>query len=293
MSFRPDQETVNKLITVYGKNVPQYLSDIATDHPTLGFDQVVDVYKKEPTSTQSSFCREPNVRALAWLIGQDKSKDWRILSAGCGKGPEPYELAMHLALNGSSNFKIDGFDVSEDVVKDAKKGAFPYSRGLHGSYFMSQLFPPMIEAGILLKTGSEYERFGTKYIDYEANPQVKARLNFSTHDFIDRPVLLEQQKVYDVAVCNNVLLHYPIATREVILHNLLANLKDGGILALEHNELLGGIGSTPERIEWLRPYYQWKANLEKFGLQRDSIDGAGFFIPPTVYRFNQIQLALV
>lgn len=63
---------------------------------------------------------------LTSLLKQEKKTPYRILSAPCSSGEEPYSLAMALLDAGFSTteFAIDALDVSETVLAKARQGEF-------------------------------------------------------------------------------------------------------------------------------------------------------------------------
>lgn len=284
-----EQYILDAVEQVYGtRGGPRdYWYKLKREHPDYTEEQLLQALQTEPTCNYSFFLRESNIRGLAWLVAQEKQKDWNILDIGRGYGPEPYELAMRILNNGSDNFSIDGFDISDKAIQKAKEGKFYRNQ----SYIFSsegEFMDEMERAGLLrIERETKTKISSRDQVDYRADDKVTSKLSFAVHDIIDGPI--QTSKAYDLAICNTVLQHYPEWTRELILINMLKNLKDGGILALEHNEVLDGFGSTPERIAWLRPYYQWKETLDKFGLHKEKIEPEGFWLPMTVYRYNQSQ----
>jgi chemotaxis methyl-accepting protein methylase len=219
------------------------------------------------------------------LISQDRQRDWKILDVGCGRGPEPYELGMRIVKNGGENFSIDAFDVSDKAIEEAKKGRFVHYCDIRSSD--GEFLKKMEKVGVLHIIGETKSKIGlTDSITYQADSRVASRLAFSTHDIIDGPFLPNNKAEYDLALCNNVLQHFPAWTRELMLLHILENMKDGALLVLEHNELLYGLGMTQERVAWLKPYYDWKETLDRFGLQKEKIEPECLLLPMTVYRYD-------
>jgi hypothetical protein len=139
----------------------------------------------------------------------------------------------------------------------------------------------------LLQSRKETKRdSGWKQIEYDLPSRFRRKLDFRVHDIIDAPFERGGEE-FDVIFANNLLMHYPKWTRELMLINLLANQKDLGMITLEHEEMLGGIGSTPERTAWLAPYYEWRKDLSRFGLEQVSIESETSWFPLKLLQYHR------
>lgn len=255
-----DRDVVESLSEIYGDNVKRYATE---DKALVGLsgEAFVESFQRDPTCQSSYWAREANLRIFVEeLVDREKLTNPKILSAACGSGAEPLELALRLADKGVS-FKIDAFDVSISVISRAKEGIIHEISGI-------DLGPlERMEKKKLVKCtdGKPIEQHN-RFLDYPSvlvDSSVRSKVEFSVHDIIDSPF---HQNEYDVVFCNNLLMHYPAHTRELIVIHLLKSLKDGGMLALEYEEMLGGMGGTAERTRWLAPYNKWKSDLGRFGL---------------------------
>lgn len=255
-----DRDIVESLSDIYGDNVKRYVME---DKALAGLsgEDLVESFQLDPTCQSSYWAREANLRIFVEeLIDREKITNPKILSAACGSGAEPLELALRLAHKGVS-FHIDAFDVSTSVISRAKEGIIHEISGIN--------FEPleeMEEKKLVRCTDGKPIKQHNHFLDYPSvlvDHSVSSNVEFSVHDIIDSPF---RQNGYDVVFCNNLLMHYPVHTRELIMIHLLRSLKDGGMLALEYEEMLGGIGGTVERTRWLAPYNKWKSDLGSFGL---------------------------
>lgn len=237
------------LSEIYGERIRDVIRDIEDEEPGISPEAIVRQIEVANTCPNSAFFREPNIDVLARdVMSGDKSKKWKNLCVGCGYGPEPYQLGMRLMENGV-DFQIDGIDINSEVVEMAKSGTSEVScASLYYAFFEE-----MAAKGFII--------FDERQRKCRLSDELMRRMSFKQHDAINGPA--EEQKQYDVAVCNNVLQHLPRHTREVMLINILANLRDGGILALEQNHF--SFSGNDEK-EWLLPYYKWKRDLARFGL---------------------------
>jgi chemotaxis methyl-accepting protein methylase len=281
-----EQNIIRGLEEVYGNNeVDERLKGLKERNPKFDDEQLLKAFEADPTCNYSFIGREANIRGLALHLSKDQSRKWQILDVGCGHGPEPYELAMRMAKEGGQ-FAIDAFDTSEQSIKRAKEGKF-----IHSSSYISStegdFLSEMSKAGLLNKTRETLTKIGSvDTVEYKVDDKVSSKIAFTRHDIIDKPFLPRGTQKYDIAVCNNVLLHYPTWTRELMLIHILENMKEGGLIALERNEDFDSFDMTVERAQWLGPYYKWKENLGRFGLLKEKIEPENMFIPITVYRYE-------
>lgn len=279
---------VSALEDIYGDDVSEAWEYLREKHPDLSSEELVRKWQSDPTCDCSSFERESNIRVLAKeVLGKETNRNWRILCVGCGSGPEPYELTMRLLESGHRRFTVEGIDVSDEAIERAKKGEIVHDEDF-GSFGDRDFLQEMERAG-MIKKGEESRKKRrrpqrSRLSRYELTDEVRSRMNFSTHDIIDSPYGKPQS--YDAIVCNNLLMHFPVWTRELILAHILRSLKDGGIVVLEHNERLWGMGATPERIAWLKPYYDWKSDLSKFGLHPEEVISEDLFVPTKFFRYR-------
>ena len=286
MSDRQAEHSLpDALKEIYGGRAEEDWESFRKKHKALSQEQLLREFEQYPSCNYSFFLREANIRGLASEISKKQGNNWNVLSVGCGYGPEPYELAMRLVKGGKTEFKIDAIDVSPATIKKAQEGKFTIGDYI-GSSTEREFFDEMSNAGVLRYVGERKTR-SSKVIEYGVTDEVKSHIAFSVHDIIEGPVLPHNQVPYDLVICNTVLQHYPPWTRQLIVANIMENMKDGALLALEHNEWLNGIAMTPERVSWLEPYYKWKeTELPKLGLIPEEITPEGFLLPLTVYRYN-------
>lgn len=260
---------VSSLVEIYGERIRDVIRDIEKKNPNISPEKIIKIIEARSTCESSSFFREPNIQVLAKdIISQDKEKEWEILCVGCADGPEPHQLGIHLMEN-KVNFHIDGIDINSESIEKAKSGIGKIN---HDNNF----FEDMSSKNILK---CDYDKK-----EYKLSDELVGKMDFKQHDIISGPA--EKQKQYDVAVCNNVLQHFPKHTRELILTNILTNMEDGGILALENNHLEF---KDDEEKKWLSPYYKWKKDLACFGLTAKKIENKYTYgkQPIIVFQYNK------
>jgi chemotaxis protein methyltransferase CheR len=159
----------------------------------------------------------------------------RFWSAACSTGEEPYSLAITLleALDGGTGWdlRILASDIDTDVLAHAADAIYP----------MEQVAPvprAMLPRYFLKGTGG---RDGTVRV----KPAVRSLVTFRRINFLEDPWPIRTR--FDVIFCRNVLIYFDRPTQQRILHRLVHQLTDTGLLFLGHAESVHGLvsGLTP------------------------------------------------
>lgn len=248
--------------------------------------------RREPTSMQSYFLREQNLRILADQVIRKEGigKNWRILSVGCGYGAEPQELAMRLLDLGFTNFQIDAIDMSREAITEAQRGEIQIynpSFSSEGKFLQEAARSSLLEHDGISVSADDPMWESSQKVKLSLSDKVRSRINFSAHDILTAPY--GNPATYDVVICNNVLPHYSNWERDLILSHLLHSMKDGGFLALENNRNLTiSLGPEPKREVWLKSYFAWKNNLARFGLEQEAykFNYDNYFFKIFLFRYN-------
>lgn len=158
------------------------------------------------------------------------SKTIRIWSAASSVGAEAYSLAMMLD-NKNLNFEIIGSDINTEVIKKANVGLYPIK-------WMDKISEEL-KVKYCLKGKGNHE--GWFLID---------RCLLKNMKFYQRNLMEKQNDLglFDVIFLRNVLIYFDADTKELIVNNVLKNLKQGGYLII----------SLTEHIH----------NLDKYGLKK-------------------------
>lgn len=257
---------IDALADVYGPEVRrQWDQHVRTSGARNDVEQVLS-WETRPTAEDTFFLREPNLKDIAKSIYGTPAQPAQILDIGCSLGSEPYELALRILGNGQEYFSIDGIDVGEELLDQARTGTFTLPIPHEES--VDQFINTQIEAHRLTSLGTEVvdlSRYGRPNVtveNYSLSSEVKSKMQFHLHDIIDEP--FEAAQPYDAAVCNNVLLHYPLTTRTVILSHILQPLKENAFVGLE--KIRDVTDKSRPSVAGLENYYQWRQNLGDFGL---------------------------
>ena len=215
------------------------------------------------TTHHTQFFREPQHFALlrALLRESRSSTEWRVWSAACSTGEEPYSIAItalqELAGTGTASqlpgggagegkaalpaawtqprwkLEILATDVSVHAVETGRQGRYQTERfrGL-----------PMIELKPYLLRG---EGFAAGW--YLLRPEVRERIQFRCANLLALPEGLGRFKVI---FCRNVMIYFDQRTQGKVVQNLAAHLEPGGHLLIGHAESLNAL---EHGLEYVRP----------------------------------------
>lgn len=188
------------------------------------------------TTNKTDFFREPGhfdflvKNVVPEIMGRrslhDKSP-FRVWSAGCASGEEPYTMAMILAEFAANSqgfsFAILASDISTRILESACKAIYPEDR--------MEPIPQLYRKKYLLSNKSQAL--------VRICPQLRAQVTFRRINFIADDFGLREKM--DVIFCRNVVIYFDKATQEALMRKFHRQLKDGGYLFLGHSETLNGL----------------------------------------------------
>ncbi|MGV8120013.1 MAG: CheR family methyltransferase [Candidatus Xenobiia bacterium LiM19] len=150
-----------------------------------------------------------------------------IWSAGCSSGEEPYSIAIslneHRAQRFWYNIELLATDINTDVLSITLESIYDKRR---------------------MKNVDD--RIKKKYFNennggFQLTDNIRKIINFRYHNLIDEPVPFSSQKLWDIIVCQNVIIYFDKTTIEKLLEQFYHSLVDGGYLILGFSESLYGI----------------------------------------------------
>lgn len=189
------------------------------------------------TTNTTYFFRE--IGQMNWMydnldIIKESSGKLSVLCLPSSSGEEIYSLAT--ILNKASKeqnliWNIDGFDISQKVLKLANNAVYDYSKS--NSKIPSQY------------KDSWNELFTTEIVKEHNFPDTKSykliknlfNINFYHGNIMEGAV---NSKKYDIIFCRNMLIYFEEKEVEIIIGNLLRMLKPDGYLAIGHSETAFG-----------------------------------------------------
>ena len=187
------------------------------------------------TTNTTDFFREPRHFELLlhtllprWSIRHGGSRVFRIWSAFCSTGEEPYTMAMVLSDFASRTqgftFSILGTDISTRVLEHARRAIYSTDKikPVSESYRKRFLLRSKDRSRELVRIAPEVRRL----VDFK-------RLNFMESISLETPM--------DMIFCRNVMIYFERATQEELLRKLCTNLRLGGHLFIGHSESLTGL----------------------------------------------------
>jgi chemotaxis protein methyltransferase CheR len=211
--------------------------DAPPDHPELVH------MTSAVTTNKTDFFREPNHfdvlvgTVLPELLGKRTSVDrpFRIWSAGCSTGEEPYTLAMVLSEASEKRpfrFEVLASDVSMRVLEEALRATYD-ERRVEG-------IPKALRSKYLMRSRDPKSEL------YRIIPELRRLIRFRSVNFLepDYPV----HEVQDVIFCRNVFIYFDRPTQEAILRRFCKTLAPGGYIFLGHSETINGLNVPLEAI---------------------------------------------
>ncbi len=180
------------------------------------------------TTNETYFFREPKHFDFlrAQVLPQHKpGSSFRVWSAACSSGEEPYSIAMVLADHlGSSQWEVVASDISTRVLDKARTGHYPLDRteGISRAHLTRYC---------LKGVGSQEH---TLLVDKE----LRDRVNFLQVN-LNQP--LPSLGAFDVIFLRNVMIYFDQETKRQIVQRMLPLLKPGGHFLIGHSESLNGL----------------------------------------------------
>ena len=179
------------------------------------------------TTNETYFFREP--KHFEWLrkvLQQAPAgRPFRIWSAACSSGEEPYSLAMVAAdVLGERPWEITASDISTRVLETARRGLYPMDRA-------ERIPRAYLERFCLRGTGAHEGQF-------MVSRALRARIEFRQVN-LQRP--FPEGAPYDLIFLRNVMIYFDNDTKKALAERLAQKLAPGGRLVIGHSETLNGI----------------------------------------------------
>ena len=183
------------------------------------------------TTNETYFFREPqHFDFLEDLAARSTSRPFRVWSAACSTGEEPYTIAMVLAdtLGLGTAWEIVASDISQTVLDKAKRGHYPLER--------AKGVPIELLRKYCLKGVGEHA--GTLLI----GKPLRDRVSFMQYNLISPGK--EKLGLFDVIFLRNVMIYFDNDTKAKVVDNIVPHLKRDGYFLIGHSETLNRISDT-------------------------------------------------
>ncbi len=214
-----------KRLTYHGlSSYSDYFQMITAANGKTELQMAVDLL----TTNETHFFREPkhfDFLRQRVLPNRQPGKPFRVWSAACSSGEEPYSIAMLLddAL-GYAPWEIVASDLSTRVLDKARIGLYPIER-------MMEIPSSYLSNCCLKGTGSQE---GALLIERK----LRERVQFMQHNLTEAPPRLGE---FDVIFLRNVMIYFDQDTKRQVVSRLLSLLRPGGHFLIGHSETLNGI----------------------------------------------------
>lgn len=169
-------------------------------------------------------------RLLPELLAQPRPQRgpvFRVWSAACSSGEEPYSFAIALAdaLGSEWPWRIEGTDISRRILDRARAA-------IYSEEVVSRLPPASVRA--------HFQRgVGPQDGNYRVKPALTATVGFNHLNLLQgNPPFNEP---FHLIACRNVMIYFDRPTQEELVNRLARWLRPGGYLFVGHSESLGAI----------------------------------------------------
>ncbi|MCB2195220.1 MAG: protein-glutamate O-methyltransferase [Bacteroidetes bacterium] len=196
------------------------------------------------STNKTDFFREPvhfdflNSNVLPEFVQNHRVKNnFKVWSAGCSSGEEPYTVAITLnefkKQNPDFDYSILGTDISSDILQKAVAAIYKEERIAN--------IPLELKKKYFLKSKDRINKTVRVVQDLRKKTRYQ-RLNFMdiTYNLPD---------VYDIVFCRNVLIYFNRDIQEQVINRLCTKIKSGGYLFIGHSESILGMTVPLEQIK--------------------------------------------
>ena len=171
-------------------------------------------------------------------INRSRSQPFRVWSAGCSSGEEPYTIAMvmdeYKDTHPGFDFSVVATDISTKVLDIAKKGVYADERLV------------TIDARYKFK----YMMRGKGKLKglHRVVPELGRKIDFQRFNLLEKDFQLPQAP-YDLIFCRNVIIYFDRETQIELFKKFHRVLKPNGYIFVGHSENLLGMEDKMKRIQ--------------------------------------------
>jgi chemotaxis protein methyltransferase CheR len=180
------------------------------------------------TTNETCFFREPkhfDFLRNRVLAKHRPGNPFRVWSAACSSGEEPYSIAMVLDEHlGDSGWEVLASDISTRVLEQGRVGHYPMCRA----------------EGVSREHRVRYclKGIGAQENTLLVDEKLRGRVNFMQVN-LNQP--LPALGTFDVIFLRNVMIYFDLHTKRQIVGRVLPLLRPGGHLLVGHSESLNGV----------------------------------------------------
>jgi chemotaxis protein methyltransferase CheR len=222
------------------KSFTDYYHYVTTEE---GTDELISMIDSISTNLTSFFREESHFVRLRHIIistieksdHRGSKNSFKIWSAGCSTGEEPYTLAitLHEAV-GATPFgaTILATDISTKVLRIAQAGIYAQER-------TKGIAPPILKKYFQVGTGQSEGHVRVK-------KELKNMITFQRFNLMDK---FGANNDYDIIFCRNVMIYFDKKTQNVLVNKFYHTLKSGGYFFVGHSESLTGLAHKFNYVE--------------------------------------------
>jgi chemotaxis protein methyltransferase CheR len=183
------------------------------------------------TTNETYFFREPkhfDFLRTGILPVHKPGRKFRVWSAACSSGEEPYSIAMVLADHfGDGPWEVVASDICTRVLEKARNGCYPLER----------------TSGISREHLSRYclKGVATRANTLKVDEKLRSRVNFMQVN-LNQP--LPPLGEFDLIFLRNVMIYFDQNTKRQVVQRILPLLRPGGHFLTSHSESLYGVVDT-------------------------------------------------
>lgn len=197
-----------------------------------GTEELVNMIDSLSTNLTNFFRESNHFDRLTEIVKEKalakKQLRFRVWSAGCSTGEEPYTLAIVLreALGDDRNddIKIMATDISTRVLKTAMAGIYDENK-------VRNIPQPLLRKYFLRGTGSREGQ-------YRVKKDIAGMVEFMRFNLKDEPAFREP---FDFIFCRNVMIYFDTPTQQALVDKFYKCLTENGHLFVGHSEGLTGL----------------------------------------------------
>ncbi|MBM4285727.1 MAG: hypothetical protein FJ128_10845 [Deltaproteobacteria bacterium] len=217
-----------------------YYREVMADQSGLELVALLDAI----STNQTSFWREAGhfiFLAQELLPGWRRQRRgppaWKLWSAGCSSGEEPYTLAMTLLdtfpAEDLGKVRILASDLNTRVLAQARQGVYPLAR--------LESLPGDWRRRYFQKGVQRWEGYA------RVKPEVRQMVEFFRLNFMEPFAFPEE---FDVIFCRNVMIYFDRVHQEMLVNRFHHCLRPGGYFFIGHSESLCNI---EHRFSYVKP----------------------------------------
>lgn len=184
------------------------------------------------TTNKTDFFREPDhfdylyKNILLDHYQHSENQYFKIWSAGCSTGEEPYTLAIIMsefrALHPRFEFEIFATDLSSTALRQATLAIYPDSK--------TQVIPLSLRQNYLLRCRDRSAK------TVRIVSALRQKVRFERHNLMHTESF--HHKDFDAIFCRNTLIYFERAVQLRVIRALLGKLRTGGYFFIGHSESL-------------------------------------------------------